>query len=136
MKNLFIVTLLAQVLMMVLVACAPDTPVQILTPVPTAKNGTAVPGGEITVPAVSIQLNLPDPNPLVKKPNSRGQVADALMGLWHGFISPVTLIMSMSGQNVGMYEVHNEGQAYNLGFFLGIVVLFAILGGVLAARRR
>ena len=34
-----------------------------------------------------------------------------------------------------MYEVHNNGQQYNLGFLIGVAVVFLLLG-VLGGRRR
>jgi hypothetical protein len=37
---------------------------------------------------------------------------------------------------VQMYEVHNNGPMYNLGFLLGAIVLFAILGFSGGRRRR
>jgi hypothetical protein len=135
MKKLLIFTFITQILMLILVGCAPGAPVQVLTPAPTSRSVTPVPGGEITVPAVSIQFNAPGPNPLVNTPDSRGQVADALIGLWHGFISPVSLILSFSNNNVQMYEVHNNGSSYNVGFLLGIIVLFAVLGSLFRYRR-
>ena len=41
------------------------------------------------------------------------------MGLWHGFISPVTFVISIFSRNVRLYEVHNNGTWYNFGFVLG-----------------
>ena len=35
-----------------------------------------------------------------------------------------------------MYEVHNDGSQYNLGFFLGVIVLFIVLGALIGAGRR
>lgn len=131
MKKIFIFVLLIASLL--LTACGPNSGLQINTPAP---NPTSVTPGEVTIPSMNVQINAPGPNPLSHTTDANGQVAGGLQGLWHGFISPVTLILSLSGQSVEMYEVHNDGGPYNLGFFLGIVVLFAILGGVLAARRR
>lgn len=116
-----------------LTSCGPNSGLQINTPAP---NPTEKASGEVTIPSINIQINAPGPNPLTHKPDANGQTAGALIGLWHGFISPVTLILSLSSQGVEMYEVHNDGGPYNLGFFLGIVALFAILGGVLSSRRR
>ena len=60
--------------------------------------------------------------------------AGVLQGLWHGLIAPVTLIMSFFNENVQMYEVHNDGKEYNLGFLLGVALVFLILG--FSGRRR
>ena len=46
------------------------------------------------------------------------------MGLWHGFISLVTFIISIFNDNVTIYEVNNTGWAYNLGFVLGISIFY------------
>jgi hypothetical protein len=75
-----------------------------------------------------IQLTVPGPNPEQGKPAGNGQVAGLGTGLWHGLISLFTLIMSFINPDYQMYEVHNTGPMYNLGFLLGAVLLFAILG--------
>ena len=41
-------------------------------------------------------------------------------GLWHGLISPVTIVASFFMDNVSMYEVNNTGIWYDLGFIFGI----------------
>ena len=57
------------------------------------------------------------------------------LGLWHGFISPVTFIVSLFNDNVGIYEVHNNGGWYDFGFMFGISFVFgSVLGGSGAAR--
>jgi len=104
-----------------------DSVVQVNTPVPTPRGGTPVPDDQIKVPGVTIQLHAPGPNPAINTPDDQGVVAGALLGLWHGIISPVTLIMSFFNRNVQMYEVHNNGREYNLGFLLGIAILLLIL---------
>jgi hypothetical protein len=46
------------------------------------------------------------------------------MGLWHGFISLVTFIISLFNNSVEIYEVKNNGWPYNLGFILGIMIFY------------
>lgn len=135
MTKLFIFTLLAQILMIIVVGCAPGSPTQSLIPVTGPKNSTPAPG-EINIPSTNIQVNAPGPNPLENKPDTHGQTAGALIGIWHGVISPVTIILSFMNKDVQMYEVHNNGSAYNFGFFLGVLILMAIAGTVIGARRR
>jgi uncharacterized spore protein YtfJ len=66
--------------------------------------------------------------------NSAGaQDAGFWLGLWHGLICPIAFIVSLFNDNVNVYEVHNNGDWYNFGFVLGIV-LVAGSGG--ASRRR
>jgi hypothetical protein len=52
-------------------------------------------------------------------------------GLLHGILAPVTFLISLFSDQVSMYEVHNSGHWYDLGFLVG---LCAVLGGS-AARR-
>lgn len=46
-------------------------------------------------------------------------------GLWHGFISLVTFIISLFNDNVSVYEVNNSGKLYDLGFILGIMIFYS-----------
>jgi hypothetical protein len=74
-------------------------------------------------------------NPNVGTANPQGgPIPGFLLGLWHGFISPVTFIISLFSKTVGIYEVYNNGNWYNLGFVLGCAVIYG--GGVLGAGRR
>jgi hypothetical protein len=59
------------------------------------------------------------PNGLANVPNAGGEVAGFWLGLWHGMISPITFIISLFKDTVHLYEVHNSGAMYNLGFVLG-----------------
>jgi hypothetical protein len=61
----------------------------------------------------------------VAGPNSKYSVANVeaagfWAGLWHGLILPITFIVSLFNNNVGIYEVNNNGGWYNFGFILGI----------------
>jgi hypothetical protein len=133
-KGLFTLALIAVMLVMA-AGCAPGTVAQVNTPVPNAP-GTPAPSGQINVPGVTIQVSAPGPNPLVNTADGHGRVAGILLGLWHGIISPVTLILSFVNQAVQMYEVHNDGSQYNLGFLLGVAIVFVILGVATRSRRR
>ncbi|HEX9331895.1 MAG TPA: hypothetical protein VF896_08420 [Anaerolineales bacterium] len=90
---------------------------------------------EVNTPATSIQLTTPGPNPELDKPAENGQVASVAQGLWHGLIAPVTLVGSFFNPAMQMYEVHNDGKAYNLGFLFGVALVFLILG-LIGGRRR
>jgi hypothetical protein len=48
-------------------------------------------------------------------------VAGFWRGLWHGVIAPVTFVISLFTNNVGVYEIHNNGGWYNFGFIIGIL---------------
>jgi hypothetical protein len=118
MKKIFIFVLFV-VLIATLVGCAPGTSVDLNDE-----------------PNSEIQFTTPGPNPEVNTPTETGQVAGFGTGLWHGLISVVTLIMSFFNPEVQMYEVHNNGPLYNLGFLLGAILLFALLGFSGGSRRR
>jgi hypothetical protein len=135
MKKKLLMFIPIAVLLVIVTACAPGTGAQINTPVPT-QVGTPAPSGQIDVPGVSIQINAPGPNPLVNKADTNKHVAGVWMGVWHGFISPVTLIISFSNPNVQMYEVYNDGSQYNFGFLVGVAVVFILLGVFAGSRRR
>jgi hypothetical protein len=73
----------------------------------------------------------PGPNELAGANTAKS--AGFWLGLWHGIIAPVTFIISLFNRNVQMYEVHNTGNWYNLGFLLGMSIIFG--GGGASARR-
>jgi hypothetical protein len=52
-------------------------------------------------------------------PAADGDVAGFWLGLWHGLIAPITFIISLFSDTVGVYEVHNNGGWYDFGFLLG-----------------
>jgi hypothetical protein len=76
------------------------------------------------------------PNDLVNTPDRDNEIAGFWQGLWHGFISPFAFIVSLFSDNVGIYEVHNNGNWYNFGFLLGVSIIFGGSGGGAARRRR
>jgi len=74
----------------------------------------------------------PGPNGLDSAPDEKGDVAGFWRGLWHGFILLFTFIVSLFKDTVTVYEVHNNGNWYNLGYLLGVMMFF---GGGGASRR-
>lgn len=54
------------------------------------------------------------------------------LGLWHGLIAPVAFVISLFTTDVGIYEVHNAGTLYDLGFVIGLG--FLVGGGASGAR--
>jgi len=76
----------------------------------------------------------PGADPLAHTPDAGGSVAGFWLGLWHGFIIWVTFIFSLFDHSVSVYEVHNSGWSYNLGYAIGAATLHG--GGAHAARRR
>ena len=57
-----------------------------------------------------------------------GDVPGFWLGLWHGVISPVTFIVSLFRDDVGIYAVRNSGGWYDFGFLVGASVVFSSLG--------
>ncbi len=47
-------------------------------------------------------------------------------GMAHGFLLSVNLIRSIFDVRTGIYQIPNTGMGYNAGFFLGIILWFAI----------
>ena len=64
-----------------------------------------------------------------------GAVAGFWLGLWHGFIAPFVLLVSLFKSNLNIYDVHNNGLWYNFGYLLGAACFFGS-GGKQAGRRK
>jgi hypothetical protein len=65
--------------------------------------------------------------------HSETRLAGFFSGVWHGWIAPVTLIWSLFNHNISLYEAHNTGFWYNLGFYMAIISGF---GGLTLSRRK
>ena len=74
------------------------------------------------------------PNELAGSADAVGATAGFWKGLWHGFISLFTFIVSLFSDSVTIYEVHNNGTWYNFGFLLGVMFFYGGSGG--SAKRR
>lgn len=83
---------------------------------------------------VFLSACLAGPNPMEKKSNEEGKVAGFWKGLWHGFISPITFIISIFSSKVRFYEVHNSGGWYNFGFVLAAGLFLS--GGILGRKKK
>jgi hypothetical protein len=90
----------------------------------------------ISVMMLAISGCAAGPNELVNIPDEEGKVAGFWQGLWHGFISPFTFLISLFSDTVHIYEIHNNGGWYNFGFLLGASIIFGGSGGGAARRRR
>ena len=76
----------------------------------------------------------PGPNTQEGAAAQGGEIAGFWLGLWHGIILPITFVISLFSENVDVYEIHNNGGWYNLGFVLGAGVLLG--GGGAGSRGR
>ena len=65
-----------------------------------------------------------------------GEDAGFWLGLWHGFISPVTFVISLFTDEVNIYEVQNNGNWYDFGFMFGISMAFGGAAGSGSAGSR
>jgi len=71
------------------------------------------------------------PNKLaVAGPDSKFRQPDAKpagfwAGYWHGMISPITFVVSLFKPGVRIYETHNNGKWYDLGFLMGASATFS-----------
>ena len=109
-KTLISTVILLVLLTMLLAACAPGSDL------------------EVTTPDSTIELRSPGPNPQLGQPDDAGRVSGFVQGLWHGIISPVMAVGSFFNPAMQIYEVHNTGRDYNLGFLLGVAFVFLLLG--------
>ena len=76
------------------------------------------------------------PNDLTDTPDKEGKVAGFWKGLWHGFIVLFAFVASLFTDSVRIYEVHNSGTWYNLGFLIGMMVFFGGSGGGACGRKK
>jgi len=90
----------------------------------------------VAVLALALVLSAcaPGPNTAEKTAAADGHTAGFFLGLWHGFISPVTFVISVFTRNVRLYEVHNNGTWYNFGFVLGAGLFLS--GGILGRKKK
>jgi hypothetical protein len=59
-----------------------------------------------------------------------------LARLWNGIIAPIAFIISLFNKAVRIYEVHNNGTLYDLGFILGAMIIFGGGAGGASSSRR
>lgn len=59
--------------------------------------------------------------------------AGFLSGIWHGWIAPISLIISLFKPSIRCYEVINTGWWYDFGFYIAIISGF---GGISFSRKK
>jgi len=64
---------------------------------------------------------------------SNDDPAGFLSGIWHGWIAPISLIVSIFKSNIRVYEVINSGWWYDFGFYIAIISGF---GGLSLSRKK
>jgi hypothetical protein len=88
----------------------------------------------VVVAACALTACAPTGNPLVGETIAGQSPAGFLLGVWHGFTLMFTFVASVLTDSVGVYEAHNTGWSYNLGYLLGIMMFFG--GGTAGSSRR
>ncbi len=78
----------------------------------------------------------PTPNQFKGTVSERGRVAGFWLGVWQGFIAPFVFVVSLFKSGLNIYEVHNNGVWYNLGYLFGVACFFGGSGNRTACRRR
>ncbi len=68
-------------------------------------------------------------------PGERGTTeqspAGFFMGVWHGWIAPLSLIVGLFNHGVRIYEVNNTGWWYDFGYYIAVIAGF---GGLALSR--
>ena len=64
--------------------------------------------------------------------NTAEKPANFLMGIWHGWIAPVSVIVGIFNKAIRVYEPNNTGWWYDLGFYMAVISGF---GGITLSRR-
>jgi len=54
-------------------------------------------------------------------------------GIWHGWLAPLSLIISIFDHNIRIYEAFNTGFWYDFGYYMAIIAGF---GGLSLARKK
>jgi hypothetical protein len=67
-------------------------------------------------------------------PSEHDGLAGFWLGLWQGFIAPFVFVASLFKNNLGIYEVHNNGAWYNFGYLFGLACFFGGSGNRTARK--
>lgn len=90
----------------------------------------------LLIVAVLVSACAASPNELRGTEDDDGDVAGFWLGIWHGVIAPFAFIVSLFSDNVGIYEIHNNGGWYNFGYLIGLTIIFGGSGGGAGSRAR
>jgi len=55
---------------------------------------------------------------------SPAEPAGFFSGIWHGWMAPISLILSLFNPNISIYESFNSGWWYDFGFYISIIAGF------------
>ncbi|MCR8656684.1 hypothetical protein [Paenibacillus endoradicis] len=65
--------------------------------------------------------------------NNAEHHAGFFMGIWHGWIAPISLLLGLFNHDIRLYETYNSGWWYDFGFYIAVISGF---GGVSLFRRK
>jgi hypothetical protein len=65
--------------------------------------------------------------------SSEENPAGFFMGVWHGWIAPISVIVGFFNDTIRIYEINNTGWWYDFGFYMAIIGGF---GGFSLARSK
>lgn len=65
--------------------------------------------------------------------NADEKPAGFFLGIWHGWIAPVSLIAGIFNNNIRIYEANNSGWWYDFGFYIAVIAGF---GGIALSRKK
>lgn len=65
--------------------------------------------------------------------NNTQDPAGFFMGVWHGWIAPISLIIGAFNHDIRLYETYNSGWWYDFGYYIAIISGF---GGISLFRRK
>ena len=54
-------------------------------------------------------------------------------GIWHGWVAPISLIISLFNRNIRIYEIYNSGWWYDFGYYMAVISGF---GGLALFRKK
>ena len=81
------------------------------------------------ITSVLLMACVPASNNFIGPENTAG----FFMGVWHGWIAPISLILGFFNDTSRIYETNNVGWLYDLGFYMAIISGF---GGFSLSRRK
>lgn len=58
--------------------------------------------------------------------NINTSIAGFWQGFAHGFLILINLVRSFFDKTIGIYEAHNTGVGYNVGFCMGLIIWFTL----------
>jgi hypothetical protein len=65
--------------------------------------------------------------------STKDNPAGFFMGIWHGWIAPLTLIAGLFNPTIRIYETNNSGWWYDFGFYIAVIAGF---GGLALSRKQ